>query len=213
MLSSLINFSARQDDSALQNIDPHPVKGMVFYLYMLGFYKTLCLSSDMRWNFIFLSETRKKLAERMREAECEPVLEIAGVSCLVYSHRLQAGGRHWPCIMEQKLVNMVFQMTEPSWTLASDYCNICFCFVLNTVKMKALKCKPSAHIRRVRIIRLASRPPTHYAIICIVRMRITIYTLCESIRKIAKDILISKAGEERLATLPSIVFWVVLARH
>ena len=52
-----------------------------------------------------------------------------------------------------------------------------------------------------------------YAIICIVRMRIMIYTPCESIRKIAKDNLNSKAGEERLVTLHSIMFWAVLARH
>ena len=62
-----------------------------FLLYMLGFYKTIFIPHDMHWNCIFHSGTRKKLAERMREAECEPVLEIAGVSCLVYSHWVQAG--------------------------------------------------------------------------------------------------------------------------
>ena len=39
------------------------------------------------------------------------------------------------------------------------------------------------------------------------------YNDCKSIRRIAKDILNSKAGEERLATLHSIMFSVVLARH
>ena len=37
-------------------------------------------------------------------------------------------------------------------------------------------------------------PPTHVRLLCIVRMRITPR---ESIRKIAKDILYSKAGEEK----------------
>ena len=53
MLSSLINFPVRQDASALQNMDPQPVKGMSFYMCMMGFYRTMFIPSDMSWTYKF----------------------------------------------------------------------------------------------------------------------------------------------------------------
>ena len=56
MLSSLINFPVRQDASALQNMDPQPVKGMSFYMCMMGFYRTMFVPSDMSWTYKFRAQ-------------------------------------------------------------------------------------------------------------------------------------------------------------
>ena len=56
MLSPLINFPARQDACALQNMDPQPVKAMSFYMCIMGFYRTMFVPSDMYWTYKFRTQ-------------------------------------------------------------------------------------------------------------------------------------------------------------
>ena len=86
MLSSLINFSARQDNSALQNMDPQPVKAMSFYMCMLlGFYRTKDVPNISYWDF--REQTRKYLT-----AETEGGASSRDGRGLVSSVQLSSGG-------------------------------------------------------------------------------------------------------------------------
>ena len=81
MVSSLINFSARQDNSALQNMDTQPVKAVWFY-------NTVLRKFDFYWCRVF-SDSNEEIAkgngdERVFEGKTDVVM--AGITCPVYVH-------------------------------------------------------------------------------------------------------------------------------
>ena len=88
MVTSLSNFSTRQDETALQNMDPWPVKGMRFYIFILGFLKTCFVPRELHWNFKFRKSAGKRDEKCVHEVGTKP---IAGVSCPVYGHEVEPG--------------------------------------------------------------------------------------------------------------------------
>ena len=83
MLSSLINFPARQDACALKNMDPRPVKAMDFY--------RICMKVDYYWCRTFV-HPNKEIEGRCPQhgVEGKPDLVIAGLTFPVYSHVVEA---------------------------------------------------------------------------------------------------------------------------
>ena len=120
MLASLMSFSARQDNSALKNLDSQPVN---FYKYII--------TSGVHWSYKFFIESEdvedevdsngesasaedmpnstqgtsnegeskregeeeiEEVEQRADNVECEskPDLEMAGVKCSVYSQQVEA---------------------------------------------------------------------------------------------------------------------------
>ena len=81
MLSSLINFSIRQNKVALKNMDSNPVKIMDFYKSMfLHFY----------W-YKTLTRIVEEGSHTERVVKGKKDLELAGVVCPVHSEQLEAG--------------------------------------------------------------------------------------------------------------------------
>lgn len=82
MLSSLINFPARQDKAALQNMDSKPVKIMDFYRSML---------LHFHWHKTLISRIEEGTHEE-RVVKNNKNFKLAGVRCPIYSKQLQVGG-------------------------------------------------------------------------------------------------------------------------
>ena len=151
MLSSLINFPARQDASALQNMGPQPVKAMEFYQWMLA--------DDCGWNSKFHTQTKDGSEsdencveqgptddgnhesiitpdlEDGSEIEGKPDLEMAGVTCLVCSHQVEAKEcndwalewysegvpRMFLSHHDDEIMSLLSSNDDESWSLSSSH--------------------------------------------------------------------------------------------
>ena len=78
MLTSLINFPARQKISALKNMDHRKVKGMVFYQDML---------LDNFWGWMTNLETHVKHVDRNKQSQSRP-LAMAGVCTILQGREM-----------------------------------------------------------------------------------------------------------------------------
>lgn len=82
MLSSLINFSTRQEQLSLKNIDSKPVKTMNFYQNMLRFF---------HWNATLLRRIDAGKSAKKIIAQSKQEVEMAGVRYPVYGQQLEVG--------------------------------------------------------------------------------------------------------------------------